>query len=103
LVFWSALDAATGQILWQTPDPQEAIDTGPVTGANGVVFACSMDPQGYMYAFDGLTGDILWDFASGGSCNSGATISGGMVFWGSGYSNLGLGTANNQFYAFQLP
>jgi polyvinyl alcohol dehydrogenase (cytochrome) len=52
---------------------------------------------------DAATGQILWDFASGGSCNSGATISGGMVFWGSGYSNLGLGTANNQFYAFQLP
>jgi polyvinyl alcohol dehydrogenase (cytochrome) len=101
--FWSALDAATGQILWQTPDPQDAIDTGPVTGANGVVYACSMDPDGYMYAMDSSTGNILWSFASGGSCNSGAAISGGMVFWGSGYSNLGLGTPNNKFYAFQLP
>jgi polyvinyl alcohol dehydrogenase (cytochrome) len=103
--FWSALDAATGQVLWQTADPypQGAIDTGPVTGANGVAYACSMDPNGHMYAMDGATGNILWDFASGGSCNSGAAISGGMVFWGSGYSNLGLGTPNDKFYAFQLP
>ena len=101
--FWSALDAATGEILWQTADPAGGIDTGPVTGANGVVFACSMDPQGNMYALDGSSGNILWSYASGGSCNSGGAISNGMVFWGSGYSNLGLGTPNHQFYAFKLP
>jgi polyvinyl alcohol dehydrogenase (cytochrome) len=101
--FWSALDAATGEILWQTPDPNAAIDTGPVTGANGVVYACSMDPNGNLYAMDGASGNILWSFASGGSCNSGAAISNGMIFWGSGYSNLGLGTPNNQLYAFQVP
>ena len=101
--FWSALDAATGEILWQTADPNGAIDTGPVTGANGVAYACSMDSQGYLFALNGATGAILWSFASGGSCNSGAAISNGMVFWGSGYSNLELGTPNNQFFAFQLP
>jgi polyvinyl alcohol dehydrogenase (cytochrome) len=72
-------------------------------GKNGVVYACSMDPQGHMYAMDGNTGNILWSFASGGSCNAGAAISNGMVFWGSGYSNLGLSSPNNQFYAFQVP
>jgi polyvinyl alcohol dehydrogenase (cytochrome) len=101
--FWSALDAATGEILWQTPDPQGSFDTGPVTGANGVVYGCSMDPAGHMYAMDGATGNILWDYPSGGSCQSGAAIVNGMVYWGSGYSNLNLGTPNNQFYAFQLP
>ena len=101
--FWAALNAATGEVLWQTADPQGAIDTGPVTGANGVAYACSMDPNGHMYAMDGATGNILWDYPSGGSCNSGAAISGSMVFWGSGYSNLNLGTPNNQFYGFQLP
>jgi polyvinyl alcohol dehydrogenase (cytochrome) len=101
--FWAALDAASGQILWQTADPNGAIDTGPVTGANSVVYACSMDPNGHMYAMDGASGNILWDFASGGSCNSGAAVANGMIFWGSGYSNLGLGTPNHQLYAFQLP
>jgi polyvinyl alcohol dehydrogenase (cytochrome) len=106
--FWAALDAASGQILWETPDPTTPYkigDTGPVTGANGVVYACSMDAQGHMFAMDGATGEILWSFPSGGSCNAGAAISNGMVFWGSGYSEFGglLGTPNNQFYAFQLP
>lgn len=108
--FFAALDTATGQILWETADPasatadsSHAFDLGAVSGANGVVYACSMDTQGHMYAMDGATGNILWSFASGGSCNAGAAISGGKVFWGSGYSALNLGTTNNVFYAFQLP
>jgi polyvinyl alcohol dehydrogenase (cytochrome) len=101
--FWSALDAATGEILWQTADPNGAVDTGPVTGANGVAYACSMDPTGIMYAMDAASGNILWQFTSGGSCDSGAAVANGMIFWGSGYSNLNLGTGNNQLYAFQVP
>lgn len=98
---WSALDPATGKILWQTPDPLGAIDPGAVSSANGVVYACSMDPQGHMYALDGSTGAIKWSFASGGSCNAGAAISNGVVYWGSGYRAFG--TANNKFFAFGLP
>ena len=44
----------------------------------------------------------LWQFASGGSCLSGAAIAGGNLFWGSGYSNFGFGTPNNKLYAFEL-
>jgi polyvinyl alcohol dehydrogenase (cytochrome) len=44
----------------------------------------------------------LWSYPSGGSCLSGAAISRGMVYWGSGYSNLGFGTPNNRLYAFGL-
>ena len=39
---WAALDPATGQIIWQTADPNRSIDLGPVTVANGVVYAPSM-------------------------------------------------------------
>jgi polyvinyl alcohol dehydrogenase (cytochrome) len=39
--------------------------------------------------------------ASGGSCLSGAAISEGRLFWGSGYSLFG--TPNNKLYAFGLP
>ena len=108
---WSGLDAATGEVLWQTPapiappNPFTAIwgtTSGPTTTANGVVFACSVEPDGHMYALDGATGEILWSFASGGSCLSGAAISQGMVYWGSGYSNFGGGSPNNQLYAFGL-
>lgn len=100
---WSGLDAVTGQILWQTRPPDGGSTSGPVTTANGVVFGCSLDPQGHMYALNAASGAILWSFTSGGSCLSGAAISDGMLFWGSGYSNFGFGTPNNKLYAFGLP
>jgi polyvinyl alcohol dehydrogenase (cytochrome) len=103
--FWSAMDAATGEILWQTPDPAGFVNQGPVAVANGVVFGCSLDVAGNMYAMDANSGQVLWGFASGGSCNAGAAIVGGDVYWGSGYASLGpfLGsTGNNQFYAFEV-
>ena len=100
---WSGLDAVTGAIIWQTVPSNGGSASGPVTTANGVVFGCTLDPQGSMYALDASTGAVLWSFASGGSCLSGAAISEGMLYWGSGYSNLGLGTANNKLYAFGLP
>jgi polyvinyl alcohol dehydrogenase (cytochrome) len=54
------------------------------------------------FALDAATGQIKWQFVSGGSVNSGAAIVNGVVYWGSGYSNFGLGSANNKFYAFGL-
>ncbi len=98
---WSGLDARTGAVLWQTTPSNGGSTSGPVTTANGVVFGCSLDENGYMYALDAATGAELWSFASEGSCLSGAAISGGMLFWGSGYLNLGI-TGNNKLYAFGL-
>jgi polyvinyl alcohol dehydrogenase (cytochrome) len=99
---WTGLDAATGAILWQTTPTMGGGTSGPVTTANGVVFGCSLDALGHMYALDASNGAVLWRFASGGSCLSGAAISRGEVFWGSGYSNFGFGTPNHQLYAFEL-
>ena len=100
---WSGMDAATGAMLWQRTPTHGGGTSGPVTTANGVVYGCSLDPSGHMYALNGATGAELWSFASGGSCLSGAAISDGMLFWGSGYSNFGFGTPNNRLYAFGLP
>jgi polyvinyl alcohol dehydrogenase (cytochrome) len=104
--FWSALDAQTGEILWQTPDPIAGnVNQGPVTVANGVVYACSLDTAGHMYAMDAATGEVLWSFASGGSCNAGAAVVNGTVYWGSGYASLAgfLGsTGNDKLYAFEV-
>jgi polyvinyl alcohol dehydrogenase (cytochrome) len=98
---WSALDAATGKILWQTADPTPAsLDFGAVSVANGVVYAGSQGKPGYMYAFDALTGQILWSYNSGGSVVDGPSIVNGVVYWGSGYR---IGTHNNKLYAFALP
>jgi polyvinyl alcohol dehydrogenase (cytochrome) len=108
---WSALDAATGTILWQTPDPMGvtpgfpgalAMDIGPVTVANGVVYAGSMDREGHMYALEAHTGKILWTFKSGASVGGGPAVVNGVVYWGSGYKRLigGFGIPNDKLYAF---
>jgi len=97
---WSALDVATGKILWQTADPTPAtIDRGSVSVANGVMYAGSN--SGQMYALDTKTGNILWNFASGGSVIDGPSIVDGVLFWGSGYREV-VGTGNNKVYAFTL-
>jgi len=113
--FWAALDAATGQTLWEVagdnapgvtpafpvPDPI-ANNMGPVSAINGVTFGGAMDAEGTMRAFNSATGEILWEFESGGTVISGAAISDGSVYWGSGYANFGLGTPNHKLYAFNL-
>lgn len=111
---FAALDAATGEIIWQVPDPAGAqypgnatpceVDSpredctgafakGPVTTANGVVYACSTAPDGPMYAFDAKDGALLWTFKSGASCDSGAAVVDGVVYWVGGRT----------LYAFTVP
>ena len=97
--FWSALDPATGKILWQTANPAGADTQGAVSGANGVVFGCSSDDAGHMFALNAQTGAILRDFVSGGACQAGAAISGGTVYWGSGYQTAFGLTPNNKLFA----
>lgn len=116
--FWAALDPETGAILWKTADPNGAVDLGPVTVANGVVFVPStggMDAAGAtetstpatnptMLALDASTGTPLWSFPAGSSVIAGATVSNGAVYWGSGYGHLGIPgvTSGNKFYAFSV-
>jgi polyvinyl alcohol dehydrogenase (cytochrome) len=92
---WTALDPATGSILWQTANPDMC--TGPVgcasqsgaTVANGAVYVGSMDKtkgDPTMFAFNAATGQILWSFASGSIVHSSPAIVNGTLYWGSGYS-----------------
>jgi polyvinyl alcohol dehydrogenase (cytochrome) len=113
---WAALDPKTGKILWQTADPQvEALpglgvvgvwDVGPVTVANGIVYASSMAKlatQNQMFALDAATGAILWQFGAGSSVNAGPAVVEGSVYWGSGYSRAGVeGSGNHRLYAFSI-
>src|ERR1700720_1116780 len=97
---WSALDVATGKILWQTADPTPGtIDRGSVSVANGVMYVGSN--SGQMYALNTTTGNILWSFASGGSVIDGPSIVDGALYWGSGYKEI-RGTGNNKVFAFSL-
>ncbi len=101
--FWAALDAATGVVLWRTPDPQGAVDVGELSVGDGVVYAGSLAPRGTnMYALDAATGAVRWAFASGGSVASGPAIVNGKVYWGSGYKIASINGANNKLYAFGL-
>lgn len=110
---WAALDPETGEIIWQTADPQTEVvngktvgvwDLAPVSSANGVVYAASMAKGGnQFYALDGSTGKILWAWPAGSSVNSGPAIVNGSVYWGSGYARAGAeGSGNNQLFAFTL-
>ena len=98
---WSALDAASGKILWQTADPtQGALDMGSVSVANGVMYAGSY--AGGMYGLNSKTGEILFRFMSGGSVIDGPSIVDGFLFWGSGYRRIPPGIGNNKLYAFTV-
>ena len=105
---WAALNPTTGAILWQTADPSNspAIDYGPTSVANGVVYGGSLGATGNnMYALNAATGQILWRFPSGGSVVGAPAIVNGTVYWASGdnrdSANYGT-TGNNKLYAFTL-
>ncbi len=121
--FWGALDAKTGEILWQTPVPGVNLPltqtpnihlvwgfnkgpgwykwpVGPLTVANGVVFAGVSDLEGTMVAMDATTGEILWQFNSGQSVASAPSVVDGRLYWGVGYK---FGNSGNRLYSFGLP
>ncbi len=112
--FWSAVDASTGQILWQTPtfspapipggkrtQPPPASGAltpagGSVSVANGVMYA--EDTAGDFVALDAATGQILRNFNSGGAAFNAPAIVDGALYWSSGYSTTG--QTNNKVYSF---
>jgi polyvinyl alcohol dehydrogenase (cytochrome) len=103
---WAALDSDTGAVLWTTPDPTYPTSPngsraeGAVSATNDVVFGCNLAPGlGLMVAMNAKTGAILWSYPSGAPCNAGASISDGMVFWGSGTFT----GASRKVFAFGLP
>lgn len=96
---FGALDAATGEIIWQVPEPHGGQAVGPATTANGVVYFGSLN--GYMYALSAATGELLWEFQGAGSSNAGPAIVDGTLYWGNGYQRIN--TPSTTFYAFSLP
>lgn len=98
---WAALDAATGRTIWDRANPAAAGASGAVTVAGGVVYACSQDFSGHMYALKASDGSQLWDYASGDFCYSGAAAVDGALYWGTGY-NLGFEIPGQAIYAFTV-
>jgi polyvinyl alcohol dehydrogenase (cytochrome) len=101
---WAALDANTGQFIWQVADPSpntdQNEDMGSVSVANGVLYAPSF--SGYVYAINSATGAFLWSFNTGGTVVDGPALASGSVLWGSGYSHTPPGTPNNKVYSFTV-
>jgi outer membrane protein assembly factor BamB len=124
----SAVDAGTGEILWQRPaydGIKGKIGTGQAFGTltvgNGVVFIGYQDGNGTMLALDAESGKKLFEFhnqiklADGSVMRSGAIeggpqVVGNMVYWGVGAESGGLFTnrdgvnvnAGSRIFGFEL-
>ncbi|XP_015894914.3 uncharacterized protein LOC107428835 [Ziziphus jujuba] len=83
---WVALDANSGNILWSTANPSDDKAMGPVTVANGVVFAGSVASNGPIYAMDANSGKILWSNNTGATVYGGVSAGYGCIYLGNGYS-----------------
>jgi polyvinyl alcohol dehydrogenase (cytochrome) len=81
---WAALDQTNGAVIWTTKDPMDSRAEAAVSATNDVVFGCNLASVGRMFAMHAHTGAILWSFDSGVPCNAAASISDGMVYWGTG-------------------
>ena len=109
--FWSALDATTGEILWQRPlptdgrppvdetpepDPSGGVIHGSVTLANGVLFGGGVDGEGSMFAMDAADGSFLFEFnaqfagSAAGGIEASPSVVDGVVYWGAGASRGGV-------------
>ncbi|RYR16305.1 hypothetical protein Ahy_B04g073302 [Arachis hypogaea] len=86
---WLALNASDGKVLWAVADPSNINNpiSGPVSVANGVMFAASTSPKGPIYAIDAKSGEILWSYENGYvGVVDGVSISDGCIYVGQGLS-----------------
>ncbi len=120
----SAVDIATGKILWQVPAPAVKCSWGTARCSNAQSAAASLIPgaifsgtsDGHLRAYATSDGKIIWDFdtaaqpynavngkqAKGGTIDAGgAVIANGMVYVNSGYGRI-LGMPGNALLAFSV-
>jgi len=120
----SAVDIATGKVLWQVPAPQVKCSWGTQRCSNAQSAAASLIPgvvfsetsDGHLRAYATADGKIVWDFdtaaqpydavngrqAKGGTIDAGgATIANGLVYVNSGYGRI-LGMPGNALLAFSV-
>ncbi|KAL5722672.1 hypothetical protein ACHQM5_006163 [Ranunculus cassubicifolius] len=102
---WVAMEASTGKVLWSIANPKNTSSGGPVTVANGVLFAGADDPKGAIYAMDAKNGNILWSYETGATVHGGMSVSNGCIYVGNGYTvNIGsffpINTPGTSLFAF---
>jgi polyvinyl alcohol dehydrogenase (cytochrome) len=121
----AAVKIESGERVWFTRPPpipctadsgSRCVQAQPaaVTAIPGVVFSGATN--GIMRAYAAADGKIIWEYDTaheystingvaakgGGISGPGATVVGGMVYFGSGYDQFGIGTAGNVLLAFGL-
>ncbi|KAH7298200.1 hypothetical protein KP509_25G031900 [Ceratopteris richardii] len=101
---WVAMNATTGHVIWTVGEPSGASPYGPVSVSNGVIFGTSYTPSGDIYAFDALSGAILWHAVAGPGVFGGVSISESCIFVGNGYHSFNPVKYNGTaVHAFCLP
>jgi outer membrane protein assembly factor BamB len=95
---FSAVDAATGTVLWERKLP--SMDFGAATVANDVVFTSTY--AGTVYAFDTATGRTLWTAKAPAGINSFPAIDGDTVLVGAGTTGF-VKHPKFQLIAYALP
>ncbi|KAI9120315.1 hypothetical protein K1719_007348 [Acacia pycnantha] len=98
---WVAMEPSNGKILWSTANPQN-LSLGPVSVANGVVFAGAASSDGPIYGIDAKSGQILWSYKTNATVYGGVSINNGCVYVGHGYRNVPIFTRGTHVFAFCL-
>ena len=80
-----ALDAATGEVLWEVSLPGATF--GSLRLADGVLFRSSV--PGPLFALDAATGQVLWTGQPGGNMGAGVRVHEGTVLAPHGFSFFG--------------
>jgi parallel beta-helix repeat protein len=75
-----ALNATDGSVKWSRPMNGEYSISSPAVADGRVFFGLD---NGYIYALDASTGDLIWSCKTGGAVQSSPAISNGLLFVGS--------------------
>lgn len=89
----TAIDAATGAILWSTEF--DAMALGGATVVNDLVFTSTLD--GVIYALDRATGREVWRYQAPGGINAWPAVAGDTIVFPVGFGDV------PQLIAFHVP
>jgi len=80
-----ALDTENGTVKWSCPLDGEYSVSSPAVADGKVYFGLD---NGYVYALDAFTGDLVWSYKTEGAVQSSPAICDGLLFVGSNDGNL---------------
>lgn len=83
--FIYALNMTNGALQWRHPATGASSASSPAVGDGKVYFGLD---DGYVYALDALSGNLIWSYKTGGPIKSSPAISDGLLFVGSEDGNL---------------